>query len=504
MFNSIIDKSKFDTFIEINNLINSRYKDLKELLKKILESATRLTEGEAGSLLLVDNANNCLKFEIALGSKGEAITGLTIPLGEGIAGWVALKNSSLIVHDVQDDSRHFEGISKSVGFETKSILAAPMRVKDSCLGVIEIINKKSSEKYFTKEDLEWLEIFSNQAGIAIQNAQNFKAVQDELSELKLAITNNADTKTLIFKSSIMTDVLALARKYAVSDSTVLIIGESGTGKELIGQFLHSESSRKNGPIIKINCAAIPEHLFESELFGHVKGAFTDAVEDRVGKFELAHGGSIFLDEISEIPLSSQAKFLRLLQDKKIERVGGSTAISTDVRIIAATNKDLGALVEKGLFRKDLFYRLNVLPLTLPPLRRRREDLPLLIDYFLTRQSKKLQNKVTINGQAMDYLLRYDWPGNIRELENTIERASILAQNFEIMLADLHLKTDTFDSADQKLDLKDAINQFKAIYIRRILAENEWNQTKAASVLNIQRTYLSKLMKELEINSTGEN
>ncbi|HYW86087.1 MAG TPA: sigma 54-interacting transcriptional regulator, partial [Spirochaetia bacterium] len=316
------DREKLEVLFDIYARINSAYADIRGLLTQIIESATELTEGEASSLMLVNPENNKLYFEIALGPKGASLKQYSVNMGEGIAGWVAEKNTSLIVNDAQNDTRYYPDISQKIGFPTSSILAVPMRVKDKLVGVIEIINKRGG-KSFTEEDLQWLEIFSTQAAIAVQNARSFQQVKNELSVLQDKVQADQGWHTFIGESRIIKEKLGIARKAAETDSSVLLLGESGVGKELFAEQIHLSSPRSGKPFIRVNCAAIPEALLESELFGHVKGAFTDAIADRRGRFELADGGTLFLDEIADMPLSLQAKLLRVIQSRTFERVGSS-------------------------------------------------------------------------------------------------------------------------------------------------------------------------------------
>jgi Nif-specific regulatory protein len=487
-----IDRNKFDTLIEINTLINSAYTDIRDLLTKIIEFATRLTAGEASSLLLVNPENNKLYFEIALGTKGADVKRFSLKKGEGIAGWVYENNRSLIVNDVSTDNRFYADISKKIDFTTTSILAVPMQVKEKCIGVIEIINKKSGQK-FNEEDLQWLEIFATQAGIAIQNARSFQQAQEEIYQLQEQVQAEKGYHTFIGESKVIKDKLSIAFKAAQADSSVLLLGDSGVGKELFAEQIHLGSHRKGGPFIRVNCAALP--------FGHLKGAFTGAIQDRRGRFELADGGTIFLDEIGDLPLNLQAKLLRVIQSKTFERVGGSEPTTVDVRIIAATNKDIEDEVRSKRFRADLYYRLNVLPIYIPPLRERREDIPLLADFFLKKLNREIKKQILgFTNEAMEVLLSYTWPGNVRELENAIERAVVISHDQYIHHHDLVLtRTGEKENDYQGKSLKNAVNVFKKQYIIITLEANQWNQTRTASALGIQRTYLSRLIKELEIS-----
>ncbi len=500
MLTSKIDTKRLETLIEINALINSNYTDVKSLLTRILESATRLTGGEASSLLLLNSENNKLYFEIALGVKGTEVQRFSLNMGEGIAGWVALHNTSLVVNDVDDDDRFNAEIDRQVGFATNSILAVPMRVKEKCVGVIEIINKKDTST-FSNEDLQWLEIFATQAAIAIQNAQSYQKMKEEVSNLLSQIQEGSGYHIFIGKSKAILEQLEIAKRAAASTTSVLIMGESGVGKELFAEQIHLHSPRANKPFIRVNCAALPEHLLETELFGHVRGAFTDATSDRRGRFELADGGTIFLDEIGDLPLNLQAKLLRVLQHKVFEKVGSSDPIHVDVRILAATNKDIEKALAEGTFRTDLYYRLNVLPIFVPPLRERPDDIPELAAFFLERINRETKKQIKgFTSAAVDELLSYQWPGNIRELENVVERAVVICTESHIRPEDLALSTRFGNGGDEYRgkSLKEAVNLFKRHYIERSLERNNWKQTDTARMLGVQRTYLSRLIKDLDI------
>ncbi len=498
MLTSKIDAKRLNTLIEINALINSNYKDAKSLLTRIIESATRLTMGEASSLLLVNSENNKLYFEISLGSKGSELKNFSLNMGEGIAGWVAKNTTSLIVNDVDTDPRFFSEIGKKISFNTKSILAVPMLIKDRCVGVLEIVNRTDGG-YFNNEDLQWLEIFANQAALAIQNAREYQRIRDEINHLQDQIHVGKGFHTFVGKSRIILEKLELTTKIARTNSSVLIVGESGVGKELFAEQIHLQSSRKDKAFIRINCAALPENLLESELFGHVKGAFTDASSDRRGRFELADGGTIFLDEIGEIPLSLQSKLLRVIQNKVFEKVGSSVPMHVDVRILAATNKDMEKALEQGTFRRDLYYRLNVLPFYVPPLRERQEDITELAQFFLKKITRETKKHIRdFSPAAIDALLTYSWPGNVRELENVVERAVLIASAEYIQPEDLMLQTSNKPEEYRGETLKNAVNQFKKHFIKNVLDTNGWKQTKAAQELGIQRTYLSKLIRELNL------
>ena len=501
---SKIDAQKFNTLIEINTLINSNYRDVHPLLTRILESATRLCGGETASMLLVDQERQELFFEVATGAKSQEVKQFTIKLGEGIVGWVAQHNKSIIVNDVPNDKRHIKNGAKDFP-GSNTMMAVPMRIKDECIGVIEINNKQDGNG-FTQEDLEWLEIFANQAALAIVNTRSIERAHSEIQILQDRLDSDKGFHTLVTKSPVILEKIEIIDRVAKTDSSVLILGESGVGKELFAEQIHLRSPRSRASFIRVNCAALPEGLLESELFGHVKGAFTNAVANRQGRFEMADGGTIFLDEIGDLPLALQAKLLRVIQEKTFEKVGSDTTVTVNVRILAATNKDIESQVERGEFRSDLYYRLNVLPLYIPPLRQRPEDIPELAQFFLGKFMRETKKQFEgFSDQAMEAMLTYSWPGNIRELENCIERACVIGKNRRIQREDLFLKTGFGIAGHESSDrnLKTAVNAFKSHFIRKVLEENNWNQTEAARALDIQRTYLSRILKELDLINPRE-
>jgi two-component system, NtrC family, response regulator AtoC len=303
----------------------------------------------------------------------------------------------------------------------------------------------------------------------------------------------------------MLEIFELIERVADSDATVLITGESGTGKELIARALHQQSRRAQKPFVAVNCTAIPEQLIESELFGHERGAFTGAVQRRIGKFELAHGGTLLLDEIGSMRLDMQTKLLRALQEREIERIGGERTIKVDVRIVAATNADLRELVKTKAFRDDLYYRLNVIPVFVPPLRSRKSDIPLLVQYFLAKYNRQFSRCVRgFSLAAMDALQAYDWPGNVRELENIVERLVVISKYETIQLRELPLDLQSSHTPlveqleAEGYDLRKAVQQFEREYIRRVLEKTHWNQTVAARMLGIHRNTLLGKIEQLDL------
>jgi len=337
----------------------------------------------------------------------------------------------------------------------------------------------------------------------VQQVRERQHLVSENRELRQALRERHRVAGIIGESGRMQEVLSLVGRVASSDATVLIRGESGTGKELIAKAIHYASPRAAGPLVRVNCAALPENLLESELFGHEKGAFTGAVASRKGRFEVADGGSLFLDEIGDLPLHLQVKLLRVLQEREIERVGSSRPISVDVRVLAATHRDLEALMRAGQFRDDLYYRINVVTVSLPPLRERREDIPLLVDHFLSTFTAK--NGKAIRGltrEARDALLRYDYPGNVRELENLVERAVVLTRDDVIGLGDLPL--GLAEAAPEPGDapgLPAAVEGLERRLIREALARAGGVQTAAAELLGISERVLRYKLRKYGL--TGE-
>jgi transcriptional regulator with PAS, ATPase and Fis domain len=337
----------------------------------------------------------------------------------------------------------------------------------------------------------------------VDRIQQFSSVFDQVTSVLSRMDARHFFPSIIGESLAMRGLLSLIRKVSPTDSTVLVLGESGTGKELVATSIHENRERKDQPFIKLNCAAIPAELLESELFGHEKGAFTGATKFKPGKFDMANGGTIFLDEIGDMPLSLQAKILRVLQEQEFYRVGGSRTVKVDVRIVASTNKNLERMVQEGTFREDLFYRLNVFTLHLPPLRERKEDIPLLVDYFL----QSLPKKVEISSVALQMLIVYSWPGNIRELKNTIESAAVIAENSYIEPAQLPSKiVGVFNSNGQtdlklptNLPLDDRLREIEKSMIIEALRKTGGVQVRATELLGINQRSLWHRIKKHNID-----
>ena len=343
--------------------------------------------------------------------------------------------------------------------------------------------------------------------LTLRKAEERERLRRENEALRRTLRAEHGFGRIVHASAVMGEVLRTAEKVAAYKSTVLLTGESGTGKELVARAIHLASPRAERAFVAVNCGAIPEALLESELFGHVKGAFTDAVRDRQGLFEEADEGTLFLDEIGEIPLQLQVKLLRALQEEEVRRVGGNREVRVSVRVIAATSRDLAAEITAGRFREDLFYRLNVLQVVLPPLRERREDIPLLVAHFLEKANRRLDTRILgVSAEAMALLDAYRWPGNVRELENVMERALVLADGETVLPGDLpervrgqaNAPVPPPSAGEEDLSLKRAIRELEERYIRRALQRTRGNRTRAAEILEISARALLYMLKELDI------
>jgi len=483
---------------EISRIINSSF-DFKNNLYKALKILSDILDMQRATITLYDTDTNTLQIAVAYGLTEEQIAKGKYRIGEGIVGRVFKTGEPIIVPNIGKEPLFLNRTGARLQKDNISFLCVPLKIEEEILGVLSVDRIFSSE-IDLKEDIRVLNIIATLIAQYLKLYQLFNKEKTEKEKLTLELKKRYSLQNLIGISDKMQEVFKTVLKAARTRATILLIGESGTGKELIAKAIHYESDRSKGPFIAINCAAIPENLLEAELFGYEKGAFTGALISKPGKFELANGGTIFLDEIGDLPLSLQAKLLRVIQDKTFERIGGTKPIKVDIRIIAATNKDLEKMVKNGSFREDLYFRLNVIPIFLPPLRERKEDIPLLIDHFLKKFNKEYKKNITINKSAMEKLINYSWPGNVRELENTIERLVILAEKEEITLNDLpfYIRQDN-GSKIIGVNLKNSLpNQIELIEkkaIEEALKACNYNQTKAAKMLGLTKRQINYKIKK---------
>ncbi|MBI2209341.1 MAG: sigma 54-interacting transcriptional regulator [Deltaproteobacteria bacterium] len=498
------ERDRLSLLLEVNNAVVSTL-DLHELLNEVSASLRRLIRHEYASLSLYDPETQRLQIH-ALdfpASRGLLQEGLWVPV-EGTPTGLALTSRQPIFltrHDIEQFGSDI--VRRILGEGLKAGCCLPLISHGRPLGTLVVASL--TEETFPQKDAELLQHVANQIAIAVENALAFGQVVDranKLTEEKLYLQDEIRTEynfeEIIGESPALKRVLQQVQTVAPTDSTILIQGETGTGKELIARAIHNLSGRRDRTLVKVNCAAIPTGLLESELFGHEKGAFTGAIAQRIGRFELANGGTLFLDEVGDIPLELQPKLLRVLQEQEFERLGSTRTIRVNVRLVAATNSDLTQMVADKQFRRDLYYRLNVFPVTIPPLRERREDIPLLVRYFVQQYARRMKKRVdTIPAKAMSALSEYRWPGNVRELENFIERAVILSPGPELRVPLAELKTATEPAPHSTNTLEEAERE----HILKVLKDTDWvvgGPSGAAARLGIKRTTLQSRIKKLGI------
>ncbi len=410
--------------------------DPSVVISEMLHLLSELLGLNRGRVLLRDPDDGSIAIRYAYGLTAAEVARGRFAAGEGITGQVFASGVKAIVQDIDAEPAFLcRTVERAcLPQETVAFIALPIDVAGRTLGVLGVHRLRRRDRALA-DDLQVLETMAILVGQLLELnrlvAERTTTLETENRELKRALertTAVARAAGVVGESKALLAALAQIERVAGTDATVLLLGESGTGKELLARTLHLLSGRRDAPFVKLNCAAVPENLFESELFGHEKGAFTGATNARVGRFELAHRGTLFLDEVGELPIATQAKLLRVLQERVIERVGSARERAVDVRIVAATNRDLHALVSAGRFRLDLFYRLNVLPITLPPLRERPEDVRALARHFISQLNQTYQRNVALTAQAVDVLGRFPWPGNVRQLANVIERIVLLSDS----------------------------------------------------------------------------
>ncbi|MDR3261189.1 MAG: sigma 54-interacting transcriptional regulator [Tannerella sp.] len=435
--------------VNTGNILN-RSEDLYANLESLLENLCRFLNAQYSIITIVDHNYERIMTGAAYGLTNEEKSRGTYKVGEGIIGKVVETGEPVIIPDVSKNRTFLNktGAKKSDG-KIVAFLCVPIIIKNEVAGTLSIHKAHEHETDFSHE-IKFLSLVGILIGKNVSIRRKHIEELEELRKENLRLKSGKSFKpdNIVGNSSLMRDLYELIRRVSPLDSTIMIRGESGVGKELIAEAIHKASPRASGPFVKVNCSALPENLIESELFGHEKGAFTDANTLHTGRFEMANGGTIFLDEIGDVPLSIQVKLLRVLQQRQIERVGSTKTIAVDVRIITATNRNLEEMIKNGAFREDFYYRIQVFPIYVPALRERRADISMLADHFIHKINRQYHMNVKrITGSALDMLMMYSWPGNIRELENVIERAMILTKDNVIHSYNLPPSLQTAVSSD---------------------------------------------------------
>jgi Nif-specific regulatory protein len=479
--------------MKISTTINS-IRGLDNLLERLLDLLFEVAPAERGAILLTDENS----FETSLVFGLDRVYGKEEPVNVSrtIVQQVLRDGVALLANDAPSETAL---VSDSlIAARTHSVMCVPLILFDRKLGVLYLDSTLTRDQ-FNRDHLQLVTAIAGIAAVAIENARQFEWLETENERLLAAVNIEHN---MIGESAPMQRVYHFISKVAPTDATVLISGESGTGKELAARAMHRNSKRAQKPFMAVNCAALNESLLESELFGHEKGSFTGAFAQKKGRLEVADGGTVFLDEIGELTPSLQVKLLRVLQEREFERVGGTVTISVDLRVIAATNKNLEEAIEVGQFRQDLYYRLNVVSLEMPALRERREDIMLLANYFADKYGQRCNRKLKgFSTEARNYLTAYDWPGNVRELENTIERAIVLGTTEWILPEDLpESLLEMKVSNGSTTTYHAAVVQNKKQIIVNALAEAKKNHVEAARLLGIHPNYLQRLIRNLNLEA----
>jgi Nif-specific regulatory protein len=482
-----------NALLKISRVVHA-IRDLEELQAQLLDLIFEVVPAGRGAILLSDGPSqdfNCLYARTRQTGQPQLVR-----VSRTIARQVMKENVAILGVDVASSNalRDVESLAIS---EVRSLLCVPLSVFDRIIGCIYLDNASAANR-FTEDHLQLMAAVAGISAVALDNARRLQWLEQENQRLTNEVRQE---QSLVGDSPRMKQVFQFVGRAAPTDTTVLIDGESGTGKELAARALHRNSPRANKPFVAINCAAIPETLLESELFGYEKGAFTGATTQKKGRLEAAEGGVIFLDEIGELAPALQVKLLRVLQEREVERVGGTHPIKIDIRLIAATNRDLQEAVRSGEFRQDLFYRLNVMALTMPPLRERREDIPMLTRHFVQKFATRCRVKVKpVSREAMAALVHYEWPGNVRELENAIERALVMGSSDAVLVEDLPESLLEQDSPEEMHEGKyhASVKELKKRLIIDSVEQTRGNYVEAAAIMGVHPNYLHRLIRTLGI------
>jgi len=487
-----ITREQFELLYNISRRLNSlEYEE--GLIEETLDLVINVVNAERGLFAKYDSSKKDFEIIAARNLKKESIQDLS-SFSSGILQKVVENKKPFLYHDVQSDPALSQFDSVQI-HKIKSVLGVPI-IKDGNVWGVILVDSQINRKEFTEENLIFLDFFSNLVSLALDKILNLQKLEKENLYLKNQLQSTQKIPEIIGESPAIKKLFQLIHKVAATDATVLISGESGTGKELVARSIHNLSQRKDKPYIAQFCGSIPDTLLESELFGYKKGAFTGATSDKKGLFEVADGGTFFLDEIADISPALQAKLLRVLQNKEIIRLGDTKPIKIDVRIIAATNKDLKQLVQENKFREDLFYRLNVFPIEIPPLRERRSDIPILVRHFIKKYSDR---EISITPQALKKLESFYWPGNVRQLENVIQRALILCDSNQLTPDHIIIEEE-----NSLLDFKGTLEDFEKLLLLKRLKEYDGNRTQTAKSLGVSVRWVQMKLKEINSNEFSEN
>ena len=482
--------------LKISRVVHA-IRDLEELQAQLLDLIFEVVPAGRGAILLAEGAGqefNCLYARTRQAGQPQLVR-----VSRTIARQVMKENVAILGVDVAA-SGTLRDVESLVASEVRSLLCVPLTVFQRVIGCIYLDSTNAANR-FHEDHLQLMAAIAGISAVALDNARRLQWLEQENQRLTTEVRQE---QSLVGEGARMKEIFQFLARVAPSESTVLIEGESGTGKELAARALHRNSPRGNKPFVAINCAAIPETLLESDLFGHERGAFTGAAVQKKGRLEVADGGVVFLDEIGELAPALQVKLLRVLQEREFERVGGTHSIKVDIRLIAATNRDLDEAVRKGEFRQDLYYRLAVVTLTMPPLRERREDIPMLTRHFVQKYAKRSKVKAKpVSREAMAALVNYEWPGNVRELENAIERALVMGSSDAVLLEDLPESLLEQESAAEMHEGKyhASVKELKKQLIVDAVEQTRGNYVEAAGILGVHPNYLHRLIRNLGLKGT---
>jgi Nif-specific regulatory protein len=506
--NMLVRKNQeLSAILHISQVLTSSF-DLEKNLHAVMESLAGQLEMQRGCVFLLDQLSRKLQIVAAYGLTRQEIQRGKYRIGEGIVGRVIETGQPMFIPNIGEEPKFLNRTDSRPQKSGVSFVCIPIELDGKILGVISVDRIYTEARGNVDDDLRVLSIVASFIAQFVKLWEHFRQTEQECGQLRSQLRDKFSLSNIIGESPPFQQVLKAVRKVAATDTTVLLLGESGTGKELIAQTLHYQSKRAKEPFVAVNLAALPENLIEAELFGVEKGAYTGATARRVGRFEMAHNGTIFLDEIGELPLNLQVKLLRVLQERSFERIGSSESTAVDVRVVAATNRNLLEEVTRGNFREDLYWRLNVVPVLLPPLRARPEDVPLLLNFYVSKFNRLHNRCVRVEESAVAQLTTYEWPGNVRELSNMVERLVIMAEKDTISEEDLPFNFSANAPACSPAmhiqpcaqdNLNNEVERLERRHIVKALKESSGVQQRASRVLGITPRQLGYRIKKYGID-----